>query len=64
MAKVEATTSVRVRDMDRTRLFVWELHELRSRMVVAADPFASELDRIIDRYVDGGDDEQPEEVEA
>jgi len=58
MASASVTLTVRVRDMDRTRLFVWQLHELRSRMTVAADPFAMELDQAISRYVDGGDDEE------
>lgn len=62
MTSKRLTVSVRVRDMKRTKLFVYELHELRSRMVVAADPFASDLDRIIDRFVEGGDDDDQEDV--
>ena len=59
MASSVVSLSVRVRDMERTRLFVFELQELRSRMVIASSPFATDLDRVIDRYVGGGDDEAP-----
>jgi hypothetical protein len=62
VAEAVLSVSVRVRDMERTRLFVYQLHELRSRMVVASDPFASDLDRIIDRYLEGGDDDNQEET--
>lgn len=62
MDTASLTVSVRVRDMKRTKLFVWELHELRSRMVLVGDAFATDLDRIIDRYVDGGDDDAEEEA--
>jgi hypothetical protein len=49
--------TVRVRDMDRTRLFVHELMMLRDDMRVGASPFAERIERTLDRYVDGGDDE-------
>ncbi len=52
------TLTVRVADFDATRLFIWQLHELRSRMTLVADPFASELDQVIDRYASRFDDER------
>jgi len=51
------TVTVRIADMDRTRLFVWELRELWFAMRLLNDPRAEELERILDRYTDGGDDE-------
>ena len=48
---------VRVRDMDRTRLFVWELGRLVDEMRIAASPHAERLESLFNRYVDGGDDE-------
>lgn len=42
--------TVDVRGMDRMRLFLWELEQLRSRMVLVGDTFASDLDRIIARF--------------
>lgn len=60
MATDHVTVSVRFRDVKRIRLFVYELHELRNRMVVAASPFATDLDRLIDRFMDGGDDDNNE----
>lgn len=61
MATAKLHLRLSIRDMKRTKLFVYELHELRSRMVVACDPFASDLDRIIDRFSEGGDDDDQEE---
>ena len=54
-ASVQIT--VRIVDMDRTRLFIWELRELLSAMLLVQDPRAEELERILFRYTDGGDDE-------
>lgn len=49
--------TVRVRDMDRTRLFVYQLTLLRDEMRVMASPHAERLDSLLERYIDGGDDE-------
>jgi hypothetical protein len=51
------TLTVRIADMDRHRLFIWELRELWFAMYLLNDPRAEELERILDRYTDGGDDE-------
>ncbi len=57
------TLTVRVADMGRTRLLVWELRMLADRMHVMANPEAEALESLLDRYVDGGDDEHQGEPE-
>ena len=47
----------RIADLDRTRLLIWELRELWFAMRLLNDLRAEDLERIIDRYTDGGDDE-------
>ena len=56
MAKVQLT--IRLIDIDRFRLFVWELMMLRDEMRVMASPHADKLERAIDRLV-GDDDRRP-----
>ena len=63
MADSTIHMSVRVRDMDRTRLFVYQLEELISEMRISggiAGPMAdyrARLESLFKRYIDGGDDE-------
>lgn len=57
MARVDAVIRVRIRDMDRMRLFIHEVTTLVDEMRVMASPHADRLERALDRYVDGGDDE-------
>ena len=57
MSKAEMTLTVRVSDMDRFRLFVWELRRLHDDMRVMASPHAEQLERLVDRFTtDIGDD--------
>lgn len=58
MAKVELT--VRLADMERFRLFAWELRVLEDEMRVMASPHADRLSGLIDRFVAG---EQGDKVE-
>jgi hypothetical protein len=57
----EVTMTIRLRDIDRFRLFIWELRMLADQMRVMASPHSEALERAIDRFVEGGDDECPEE---
>ena len=57
MAKAELTVHLRIKDIDRFRLFLWELMTLRDEMRVMASPHADRLDRLIERFDVGGDDE-------
>ena len=57
MAEAHLTMTLRVADIDRFRLCVWELRMLADRMRVVASPHAEALERIVDRFADGGDDE-------
>jgi hypothetical protein len=57
MSPKEVTVKIRLRDLERTKLLIYQLYELRRTMMLVASPFASDLDRIIDRYLGGGDDE-------
>jgi hypothetical protein len=50
MAKAEMTLTVRVSDMDRFRLFVWELRKLHDEMRVMASPHAERLEGLVDRF--------------
>lgn len=61
MAKAAVTLTLRVKDIERTRLFMWELLMLVDRMRVGANPEAAALEAIVDRYRDGGDDEKGDE---
>lgn len=61
MAPHKVTLTIRVADLDQMRLLIWQLAELRSRMVVAADPFASDLDQILDRWANRAEDEHEPE---
>lgn len=49
MAKAEMTVTVRLQDLDRFRLFLWELRTLVDDMRVGASPFAERLEHMIDR---------------
>ena len=51
MAKSEMTVTVRVSDMDRYRMFVWELHQLHDEMRVMASPHADRLEGLLDRFM-------------
>lgn len=53
--------TLRIADLDRTRLFIWELRELWFAMRLLNDPRADDLERILDRYVDGGDDDRADD---
>ena len=55
--------TVRIADAERFRLFVWELRMLADRMRVMANPEAEALERLVDRFSDGGDDDRPESSE-
>ena len=61
MADSHITMTLRVADIDRFRLLVWELRMLADRMRVEASPHAEALERIVDRFADGGDDERADE---
>jgi hypothetical protein len=63
MAKAELTVTIRVRDIDRMRLLAWELRMLADEMRVMASPHAERLERIVGRFLDGGDDEHGDEPE-
>lgn len=54
---VMLTVDVRIRDIERFSLFLYELQACRDEMRVMASPHAERLERIIDRFVNGGDDE-------
>jgi hypothetical protein len=54
---VTLTVDVRIRDIERFSLFLFELQALRDEMRVMASPHAERIERIIDRFVNGGDDE-------
>jgi hypothetical protein len=51
-----SVVEVRIRDLDRFRLFLWELHQLRDEMRVMASPHAERLEHLLDR-VDSDDAE-------
>ena len=57
VAQATITLDIRIRDQDRFRLFLWELTELWFRMRLVNDPFAAELERIVERLTRGGDDD-------
>ena len=59
----EVMAIIRIRDAERFRLFLWELQQIADKMRVEACPHASALARAVDRFVDGGDDDRPEESE-
>lgn len=52
-----ANLSIRIRDLDRFRLFVWELRQLHDDMRVGASPFADRLEHLVDRFTADSDDE-------
>ena len=54
---VDATVSVRIRDMDRTRLFIHEVTALADEMRLGGSPYAERLEHALERYAGGGDDE-------
>jgi hypothetical protein len=54
---VMLTVDVRIRDIERFSLFLYELQTLRDEMRVMASPHTERIERIIDRFVEGGDDE-------
>ena len=63
MADSSIKVEVRVRDMDRTRLFVYQLQELIDEMRVSGGvvgpvaDYRERLESLFDRYIEGGDDE-------
>lgn len=63
VASNKVVMHIRIKDLDRAKLLMYQLNELRSKMVIEASPYASELDKIIDRFLDGGDDDRPEDKE-
>ncbi len=50
------TVVIRVADIERFRLLVWELRMLIDAMRLVNDPRADELERILDRFTDNVDD--------
>ena len=60
----DLTLTVRVADLDRWRLFIWEMRMLADAMRVEACPHAEALERAVDRFMDGGDDERGTPDEA
>lgn len=50
------TVLIRVLDVERFRLLVWELRMLIDAMRLVNDPRADELERILDRFTDNVDD--------
>lgn len=63
MARSTVSVKVRIADLDRTRLLLWELQMLLDDMRVGASPFAHRLEAALDRYVDGILDEHGEDDE-
>lgn len=57
MATAQLTISVRIRDLKRVRLMLWQLEELRNSLMLVGSPYASDLDRIINDPKDDDDDE-------
>jgi hypothetical protein len=62
MADSHVTMTLRIADSERYRLFCWELTMLVDRMRVEASPHAEALERLVDRFTDGGDNDRPEDV--
>lgn len=60
MSKANLTVTIRVRDTARAQLFAFQLQLLVDEMRVSADPYAQRLERIVGRFLEGGDDESPE----
>ncbi len=57
MTHASLQITVRIADAERFRLLIWELHELWFAMRLVNDPNAEILERILDRWAEGGDDE-------
>lgn len=57
MTRLVAEIAIRIRDLERFRLFVWELRQLADRMRIEESPYADTLERLLDRLTGGGDDE-------
>lgn len=57
---VQETSAVviRVADIDRFRLLVWELRMLTDAMRLVNDPRAAQLERILDRFTDHEDEHE------
>ena len=49
MAKAEMTVHIRLQDIDRFRLFLWEARQLVDEMRVMASPHAERLEHLLDR---------------
>jgi hypothetical protein len=49
--------TLRFADIKRFRLFLWELRALSDEMRVMASPHSERLAHLVDRFVDGGQDE-------
>ena len=54
MSEVFAEIVVRIRDLPRFRLLVWELRQLAERLRAEGSPHAGTLERILERLT--GDD--------
>ena len=52
--------TIRLADLDKFRLLVWELRMLADEMRVSADPYAERLEHALDRFTDGQADEHDE----
>lgn len=63
MASAAVTLTLRIRDIDRFRLFVWELRRLEDDMRVSASPYAERLTGLLDRFTSDTDDEHEEDPE-
>ena len=61
MAKVVMT--LRLADVERFRLFLWELRQIADKMRVEACPHADALEHAVDRMTAGERGDQPEEPE-
>lgn len=48
---------VRLSDVERFRLLVWELRQLQERLNEESSPHAEELERALDRFTGDGPDE-------
>jgi hypothetical protein len=59
-----AVITIKIADLDRTRLFLWELMQLRDAMRVMASPHAEQLDRLIERYAAGFADEHDADLDG
>ena len=59
MAKVVMT--LRLADVERFRLFLWELRQIADKMRVEACPHGEALEHAVERFLSGERGDQPEE---